>query len=438
MKLITNLLTVSSSRRIKESAGSAGRIIVAIVLLYLASPTNASSPTETPTISLRFEDAPISVVLQALADQQNINLVISESVSGNLTVKLEHVQWRQALEVILHLAQLEAEIKNGVMLIMPRQERQRRDQATQAEDTRIKQLQPLSQLSVNIQHTDADTLVNVLNQQKGGILSERAFVGVEKRTNTLFIHDYPENLAAIKTFIEALDQPQRQVQITAHIVTIGSNGLKELGVQWGLDKSDAIGLSNVGIHLAASAPSVNTGFNLAKLNGRLLSLELSAMEQENEVEIIAAPRLLTANNQPAAIKQGTELPYEVSNGSNGTTSIEFKSAVLGLEVTPKILPNDKVSLALYIAQNTPGRTIKQSNGGEVLAIDTQEIRTQVIVSNNETLVLGGVFQQSSIVGKSKVPLISSIPLLGRLFSHSSQRNDKRELIIFITPTLIDT
>lgn len=410
-------------------------------LAPLFNPVACGAATPDSAISLRFEDAPIRVILQALADQRELNLVVADAVDGNLTIRLENVEWHQALNVILNLSQLEAELKDNVMLIMPQEERRLREQQRREDADLSEQKRPLSLLKIELQHVDAGELIETLTLQKGALLSDRAQIAADKRTNLLFIHDYPQKFAAINAFISEMDKPQQQIQITAQIVTMSDEGLKELGVKWGAGEESSsnpsLGFNDININLGLSSPTFQTGFNIAKLNGRLLSLELSALESENHVEIIASPRLLTANNQTAAIKQGTELPYEVSSGSNGATSIEFKSAVLGLEVTPRLLPNGKVNLTLFITQNTPGITIKQSNGGEVLAIDTQEIKTQVIVADNETLVLGGVFQQNQTSSIEKVPLLGDIPVLGRLFSRESNKQSKRELIIFITPKLID-
>ena len=391
-------------------------------------------------ISLRFENAPTKAVLQALADHQQLNLVVAEAFNENLTIRLEDVSWQQALNVILQLIQAEVELSDNVMLIIPIETLRTRKQFAQDDHQKEQQLRPLSLLKVELQNQTTSQLITSLNEQKGLVLSERAHIASDPSANILLIHDYPERFPQIKTFIQALDKPQQQVQITAYIVTMTNEGLQELGVSWGIDEgqtSSSNAIKNLSVELGLSSAALQSGFNLAKISGRILSLELSALELESQVEIIASPRLLTSNNQMATIKQGTELPYEVSNGSNGATSIEFKSAVLGLEVTPQILPNQKVNLSLFITQNSPGRTIKQSNGGEVLAIDTQEIRTQVIVSHNETLVLGGVFQQSHISSHEKVPVLGDIPLLGKLFSRESNQQNKRELIIFITPTLID-
>lgn len=212
-------------------------------------------------------------------------------------------------------------------------------------------------------------------------------------------------------------------------MSLVSNGDIRGGSSQLLDKFD------VGLGVINSTSTL--GFNLAKRSGSLLNLELSALESENQLEIIASPNLLTANQNTASIKQGTDVPYEVSSGNNGATTIEFKQAVLGLEVTPKILDDKKMILDLYITQNTTGRSIKRRDGGEALAIDTQEIKTQVMVKSGETVVLGGIFQQLNDKTKRDVPGVSDIPLVGNLFKYKGKKQQKRELVIFITPQLVE-
>lgn len=271
------------------------------------------------------------------------------------------------------------------------------------------------------------------------MLSERGSVLADKRTNTLLLRDTAPILAQLKKRVTEMDAPLAQVQLAAHIVTINSESLRELGVRWGLAPDDRpaqpLRQGNLGVNLPLERSAVNAGFHLARISGRLLSLELTALEQENQVEIIASPRLLTAHLQTASIKQGTEIPYEVSSGASGATAIEFKEAVLGMEVTPKVLPDGRITLTLHISQNMPGRAISRG-AGEALTIDKQEIKTQITVKNGETLVLGGIFQRHSGKTADKVPGLANAPLLGGLFRQSGAQQKKRELVIFITPTLI--
>ncbi len=386
-------------------------------------------------VSLVFHDTPVSLILQALAEYQQLNLVAGEDVNGSLTLRLDNVPWRQALAVVLRMGKLTMTIEGNVMMVFPQpdeEELQRRQQA-------LAQQQPLQNLTITLQNAQASEIAQSLDSQRGKLLTERGTVLVDKRTNALLLRDTAQALTQMKSWIMEMDAPLEQVQLAAHIVTISSENLRELGVRWGLAAEEkpaqALRIDNFSVGLPIDNSAVTAGFHLARISGRILDLELSALEQENEVEIIASPRLLTAHQQTASIKQGTEIPYEVSSGASGATSVEFKEAVLGMEVTPKILPNGRITLTLQISQNMPGRAIKQG-AGETLAIDKQEIKTQVTVKNGETIVLGGIFQRQSSQGADKVPGVGDIPLLGSLFKHSSKQHKRRELVIFITPTLI--
>ncbi|WON79003.1 DNA uptake porin HofQ [Serratia sp. UGAL515B_01] len=386
-------------------------------------------------VSLVFHETPISLILQALAEYQQLNLVAGEGTNSNLTLRLDNVPWQQAIAVVLRMGKLTMTIEGNVMMVFPEpdeQERQRRQQV-------LAQQLPLANLTMTLQNADASDIAQSLDSQRGKLLTERGSVVVDKRTNALLLRDTAQALAQMKSWVAEMDAPLEQVQLAAHIVTISSENLRELGVRWGLNGEDesakGLRINNFNVDLPIENSPVAAGFHLARLSGRILDLELSALEQENEVEIIASPRLLTAHQQTASIKQGTEIPYEVSSGASGATSVEFKEAVLGMEVTPKILPNGRITLTLQISQNMPGRSIKQG-AGEALAIDKQEVKTQVTVKNGETIVLGGIFQRQNTYGVDKVPVVGDVPLLSYFFKRSSKQHKRRELVIFITPTLI--
>ncbi|MHA0853755.1 DNA uptake porin HofQ [Serratia nematodiphila] len=386
-------------------------------------------------VSLEFQDAPVTVILQALADYRQMNLIAAPGVSGNLTLRLENVPWPQALALTLRMGKLAMTREGNVILISPEPDAQEKRQQREA----LAQRQPLHSLTLTLQNGDAAEIAESLNAQRGALLSERGSVLADKRTNTLLLRDTAPILTQLKKRVTEMDAPLAQVQLAAHIVTINRESLRELGVRWGLAPDDRparpLRPGNVGVNLPLERSAVNAGFHLARISGRLLSLELTALEQENQVEIIASPRLLTAHLQTASIKQGTEIPYEVSSGSSGATAIEFKEAVLGMEVTPKVLPDGRITLTLHISQNMPGRAISRG-AGEALTIDKQEIKTQITVKNGETLVLGGIFQRHSGKTADKVPGLGDVPLLGGLFRQSGAQQKKRELVIFITPTLI--
>lgn len=407
-----------------------------ILMLLLFSPSGHSSDAP---ISLAFDDAPVEQVLQALADYQQLNLMIAPGVSGKLSLRLKAVTWQQALGLITRMAQLSIETEGNVMLVYPAswQQEKQQQEAQRAEEQQ--QRLPLETRTVTLLHADATSVSNSLQAQQAKLMTPRGSVTVDTRTNALLLRDTTPALQQTEQWLRALDVPLEQIELAAHIVTISEENLRELGVSWGLSSEEqitrALRTSQLGIDLGVSKPTFTAGFHLARLDGRLLDLELSALERENQIEIIASPRLFTSHQQPASIKQGTELPYEVSSGSNGASTMEFKEAVLGMEVTPTVQPNGRIMLKLRISQNVPGRNL---HGGEieVLTIDKQEIETQISLKDGQTLALGGIFQQENSSGRDKVPLLGDIPLLGALFRHDVRQQKRRELVIFITPRLI--
>ncbi|HEN3565280.1 TPA: DNA uptake porin HofQ [Yersinia enterocolitica] len=385
-------------------------------------------------VSLEFQDVPASVVLQALADYQQLNLVIASDIGANLSLRLVDVPWDQALAIVLRMSHLKVEREGAVMLVFTEQDseerRMRAEQKTAPES--------LSNLSLALQYANAEEVADSLNLAEGGLLSPLGSVVVDKRTNTLLIRDTPTSLALLKNWLAEMDLPLQQVQLAAHIVTMSRENLQELGVRWGMGDTkptSSLRMSDFNVNLSLPNSAVSAGFNVARIGGRLLELELSALEQENQVDIIASPRLVTSHQQTASIKQGSDIPYTVSQGKKGATTIEFKEAVLGMEVTPKILRNGKITLNLKISQNMPGMAMKRGDS-ETLLIDKQEIQTQITVNDGETIVLGGIFQQKSSHGLNKVPILADIPWLGGLFKQDARQQSRRELVIFITPRLI--
>ncbi len=390
-------------------------------------------------VSLVLDNAPVVQVLQALAENQNVNLLIAPDVEGVVSLHLQNIPLKQAFQLVLKTAELTQLREGNVLQIVPKA-RLQQQQAAQEEQRKQQALkQPLLSQVFSPAHADAGELAVSLKAAGEKLLSPRASVTVDKRTNRLIVRDSRAALKQIAGWMKEMDLPLGQVEIAAHIVTINQNKLHELGVKWNLAQSDgagsAPGLAGLGAEVSVSAATARAGFNIARIDGRLLEMELSALEQQQQLEIIASPRLMAAHQQPASIKQGTEIPYQVSSGEGGVTSVEFKEAVLGMEVTPTIQPQGNIRLKLRISQNMPGRSIEQANG-EALAIDKQEIETVVSVKNGETLALGGIFQQHNKDSRDKVPLLSGIPLLGGLFRHDAKDSQRRELVVFITPRLI--
>ena len=288
------------------------------------------------------------------------------------------------------------------------------------------------------------------------LLSSRGSVAVDERTNTLLVKDTAEILESIHRLIEVLDIPIKQVLIESRMVTVKDDVSEDLGIRWGItDQQGTKGTSgslegagsiaggiipglddrlNVNLPAAVSNPT-SIAFHVAKLaDGTVLDLELSALEQENKGEIIASPRITTSNQKAAYIEQGVEIPY-VQAASSGATTVEFKKAVLSLTLTPQITPDNKIILDLVITQNTRGETV-QTPTGPASAIDTQQIKTQVLADNGETIVLGGIYQQQVVSTVTKVPLLGDLPYMGVLFRNKSELNEKSELLIFVTPRIL--
>ncbi|QYN43910.1 type IV pilus secretin PilQ [Gilliamella sp. ESL0441] len=391
--------------------------------------------TKSDLITLNFHQTEVAIILQALADSKQLNLIVTDDLSQKQTIKLHDVNWNKALTIILNAAKLQAKIEDNILFVSKTV-----DPQTLLQKQKITQLEqekelPLDTLAIEVKHADPAIIHETILQQ--GILSERGKVLIDKRTNSIIITDLSKRFNNIKKLVKTLDKPIPQVHISAHIVNMSDESMSELGIKWGFSGRSSQVLNKFDVDLNVTNPSTNIGFNLTKISGSLLNLELSALQAENQLEIIASPNLLTANQNMASIKQGTEIPYEVSNGNSGSTSIEFKQAVLGLEVTPKIVGNNMMILDLYITQNTAGQAIKRSDGGESLAIDTQEIKTQVKVKHGETIVLGGIFHQINSQNNHNVPGVSKVPIVGNLFKYKNKKQQKRELVIFITPHLVE-
>lgn len=406
-----------------------------INLLLLVLPLLSSATQPDQTVSLMVDEVPVAQVLQTLAEIQQKNLVIAPDVNGTISLHLQNVPGAQALRSVADSAGLVLSQQGAITYVHTlawhnaRQAQQQADRAKQLEN------RPLQRHSVMLRYADATELA------KAGakLLSARGNLTVDKRTNRLLIHDDTEHLSELKAWVTEMDLPVGQVELAAHIVSMSETSLRELGVKWSLaeasDGSATGKLTSLSSQHAVNDASTRAGFNIGRINGRLLELELSALEQKQQIEIIASPRLLASHMQSASIKQGSEIPYPVSSGESGATAVEFKEAVLGMEVTPTVLQQNRVRLKLRISENTPGQVLKQENG-EVLAIDKQEIETQVEMNSGETLALGGIFSQKNKSARSSVPLLGEIPLLGSLFRRDGKDNERRELVVFITPRIL--
>ncbi|RCU45078.1 type IV pilus secretin PilQ family protein [Corallincola holothuriorum] len=406
-------------------------------------------------ISLNFQDIPVRTVLQIIADYNGFNLVTTDSVDGNITLRLDGVPWDQALDIILKVKGLGKRVEGRILMIAPSEELAVREANELKAEREVKDLAPLYSEYIQVNYAKAAELTAIITSSDSSLLSKRGAVSMDERTNTLLVRDTAERLEDIRRMIDVLDVPVKQVMIEARMVTISDGVQEDLGIRWGitdtfddgatsgtLEGADAAAAGIVpdladrlNVNLPVASPAGSIAFQVAKLaDGTILDLELSALERENKGEVIASPRITTANQKPAYIEQGTEIPF-VEASSSGATSVTFKKAVLALRVTPHITPDDRIILDLVITQDTKGDTVPTGTG-LATAINTQEIGTQVLVNNGETIVLGGIYQQEIKRAVSKVPLLGDLPGVGWMFRNTSDTNEKKEILIFVTPRIV--
>ena len=407
---------------------------ILVVLIAILQPVQAG---KNQNVTLVVDDVPVTQVLQALAEQERKNLVVSPDVSGVVSLHLTDVPWKQALQTVVKSAGLVLRQEGAVLHVHSESWQSEEAARQEAEVARRQANLPLENRHIALHYADATELAKAGDK----LLSAKGSLTVDKRTNRLLVRDNSPTLALVEQWVAQMDLPIEQVELAAHIVTINEKSLRELGVKWTLaeaEKAGAVGqVTTIASDLSVANATTRVGFNIGRINGRLLDLELSALEQQQQLDIIASPRLLASHLQPASIKQGSEIPYQVSSGESGATSVEFKEAVLGMEVTPTVLPKGRIRLKLRISQNMPGQVLQQADG-EVLAIDKQEIETQAEVKSGETLALGGIFSNKNKTGKDSIPLLGDIPWFGQLFRHDGKENERRELVVFITPRLVST
>ncbi|WP_375751679.1 type IV pilus secretin PilQ [Vibrio sp. HN007] len=436
------------------------RLLMLLILTCLslkplvnAEPNTMIKMSENKRISVSFQDIPIRQALQILAEFNQFDIVVSDNVQGDISLRLEQVLWEQALDVILQTNGLGKRTLDNIIMIAPEEDFGLRKQHETQMLKMEKELERLGSRVVRVHFAKASELADTLSSGQVG-LSSRGSVSVDARTNSLVIRDHEDNLNEISEMIAMLDIPIEQVQIEARLVTISEGDLEELGVRWGVAGSrgnietggslegltsspDNLSLDDVlNVNLGATNPNASgIAFSVGSLSGVMLDLELSALQAESKAEIISSPRLITANKKTAYIEQGTEIPY-LEAASSGATSVSFKKAVLSLEVTPQITPNHQIVLDLNVTQNSPGETVR-TGFGEAVSIDTQRIGTQVLVNNNETIVLGGIYQYDIRTSVDKVPVLAELPLIGSLFRRTYESRRKKELLIFVTPTVIE-
>ena len=418
-------------------------------------------------LDLNFQDIEVRDVLELIADFKSLNLVASDSVQGTITLNLNKVPWDQALDIIMRSKGLDMRKQGNILLIAPIEEIAEREQKEIESKKKLEELAPLETYVARVKYAEAKEIYKFFNapraqangsgqQRLGGgggqgstfsILSERGSAIVDERTNTIILTDIGDKIDEFKRLLARIDIPVKQVLIEARIVKAESGFRKELGASWGLAGSDqvdfSLGNSSSGTlegilatDLGISDPGA--AFSLSYLsNNLLIDLELSALESGGFGEIVSQPKVLTADKKKASIKSGVEIPYQAvtNNGdaSGAVVETQFKEAVLQLEVTPQITPDNRVIMDILVKQDSVGSF---TVNGEP-AINVTEISTQALVGNGQTLVLGGIFQSEELTGDQKVPILGDLPLVGNLFKKQMRTRDKREILIFITPKIID-
>ncbi len=414
-------------------------------------------------LSLNFQDIEARSVLQLIADFTGTNIVVSDTVSGSLTLRLKNVPWDQALDIILKTKGLAMRQTGNVMLVAPSEEIAAREKLELESQKQIEELAPLYSQYFQVNYAKAMTLYELFKNKENSLLTDRGHAIVDERTNTLLIQDTADKLEEIGKVIAQLDIPVRQVLIESRIVIASDDFAKDLGVKFGFSSSDIdIGETNTAIggalggdltvsptfgqtnfeipagsgneSLMVDLPVANPagGINLlaGKVGSGILRLELTAMQAEGKGEVISSPRVITSNQQKAVIRQGVEIPYQEAS-SSGATSVSFKEAVLALEVTPQITPDDRIIMDVKVNKDSIGQVF-----AGVPSIDTREVTTQVLVDNGETLVLGGIYEQETLNEVDKVPFFGDLPGLGWMFRTTRNSDDKTELLIFVTPKII--
>lgn len=416
-------------------------------------------------LSLTFQNIEVRAVLQLIADFTGVNMVTSDSVSGNVTLRLKNVPWDQALDIILKTKGLDMRQKGNVMLIAPAAELAAQEKLELESQKQVTELAPIISETIQVNYAKADEIIKILQTKGNSLLSERGNVSVDQRTNKILIQDTAQNIDAVVALVEELDVPVRQVLIESRIVLVTTNYEKELGVRFGISSETASGSTSAAVsgsgsessqviegtdptpdypgRLNVNLPVVGAagaiGLAIGRLPfGTLIDLELSASEAEGQTEIVSSPRVITSDQHQARILTGQEIPY-LQSSSSGAATIAFKEAVLKLEVTPSITPDDRVNMDLLVTKDSAdyaNQIFIGAVGFGAPPINKQEVETRVLVDNGETIVLGGVYEQTKSKNLTRVPFLGDLPLIGILFRNKTENDSKSELLIFVTPKII--
>ncbi len=408
-------------------------------------------------LTLSFQDIEVRAVLQLIADFTGLNVVVSDSVTGNITLRLQNVPWDHALDIILRTRGLDKRIRDNVMLVAPAEEIAARERLEAEARQEMEELSPLRSEIFQVNYARAGEVASLLRSQDASLLSERGTVTIDERTNILIIRDTERNLSDIRELLNRLDIPVRQVLIESRIVIANDDFSRELGVRFGASGQGSAGSGDgwraggtrpgglvdgtagfardgsegMLVDMPVSSPAGAVGLAVGRIGDRVLQLELSAMETEGRGEVVSSPRVITANQRTANIQQGVEIPYQEASAS-GATSVSFQEALLSLDVTPQITPDDRIIMDLAVNKDSVGQIF-----AGVPSIDTQAVTTQVLVDNGETVVLGGIYERERREEEARVPFFGSLPAVGWLFRNREVVDQNSELLIFVTPRILE-
>lgn len=431
-------------------------------------------------LSLNFQNIEVRALLQLIADFSDFNLVASDAVNGSITLRLKNVPWDQALDIILKAKGLDKRVDGNVLMVAPAAEIAERERLQVEANKQLQELAPLRTEYIRIRYADARKLFDLFDDDNrggggsssndnatGSILSARGNAIVDERTNTIILTDTEDKIAEFRRIVQQIDIPVRQVEIEARIVVANTDFRKQLGARWGVAALRKHGSSQLeiagqrtaldsqpgnpieffgptggtldleetlAVDLGVANPTGSIALGLLR-NNTFLDLELSALQSDGYGEIISQPKVITSDKKKATIKSGTEVPYQQAS-SAGNTNVQFKDAVLKLEVTPLITPDNRIVMTLTVAQDSIGQFVPSGNGGQVPTIDTTNVETEALVGDGQTLVLGGIFKMESLDSIEKVPVLGDLPGVGRLFRHTSKDQTKQEILIFITPKIL--
>jgi type IV pilus assembly protein PilQ len=451
-------------------------------------------------LSLNFQNIEVRSVLQVIADFTGLNIVTSDTVTGSLTLRLKDVPWDQALDIILQTKGLDMRKNGNIVLIAPREELALKEKQQLESQAQINELEPLQTETFQLNYAKANDILGIINGRSsagGGapgtaaaaqFLSKRGSAFVDPRTNILFVTDIASRLEEVRRVIRQIDTSVRQVLIEARIVIADDTFSRQLGIRFGQQTGATLfgrryalgsggslatqpvvslsggtggtvtrttetqtpfelasglatpGYSNdpqLNINLPVANPAGQLALTLINLgSGNLINLELSALEADNRGKVVSSPRVITGDNQKAHIEQGTEIPYVTPGSANSPATVSFKKAVLALDVTPQITPDGRVIMQVEIRKDSVGQLVNVQGGGQVPAIDTKNVLTQIAVNNGDTAVIGGIYEEVIRNDKTQVPFLGDVPVLGNLFKTTTRSSQKTELLIFLTPRIV--